>query len=134
MEEIVEDEIQIEMLDTTEAYLQHVVDIALQNFGALERVRGNLLFHVVDVATINIVTSGPLKGVHEDPTDEPADFCFFVHQWALVHVLEPDMEGALSIPELIEMEGLEIAGDVEVYKRFMALGQSRRNSLSIRCQ
>jgi hypothetical protein len=59
----------MQMLDTTESYLALIDRIAFENFGALETVRGNLLFSVQDVAVRHVVTSGPKKVIHDEASD-----------------------------------------------------------------
>jgi hypothetical protein len=122
----------MEMLDTTEAFLEMIERIALQNFGALETVRGNLLFVVQDVAVRNVVTSGPKKGIYGEATDEPAHFIFAIQQWALLHLLDPDPARPMSLAQFVEDGAAVIEGDSKVYERFMSLDEKKRGLVSIR--
>jgi hypothetical protein len=122
----------MEMLDTTEAYLALIDRIAFENFGALETVRGNLLFSVQDVAVRHIVTSGPKKGIHDEATDEPAHFIFVIQQWALLHLLDPDPSRPLGIADFVEQGAAVIEGDPKVYDRFMSLDKKKKGLISIR--
>jgi hypothetical protein len=122
----------LEMLDTTEAYLEMIERIALQNFGALETVGGNLLFMVQDVAVRHVITSGPKKGIHGEATDEPAHFIFAIQQWALLHLLDPDPARPLTLEEFIAEGVAVVQGDAKVYDRFMSLDSKKRGVVSIR--
>jgi hypothetical protein len=124
----------MEMLDSTEAWLGLIDKIAVENFGALETVGGNLLFHVPGIATRLVITSGRNKGLYDEPTEDPAHFIMAVQQWALLHLLEPDPVKPRTVAELVDSGALAIEGDQAVYDRFMALGQKRRGLVSIRLQ
>lgn len=122
----------MEMLDTTEAYFALIDRIAFENFGALETVRGNLLFAVQDVAVRHVVTSGPHKGIHSEATDEPAHFIFAIQQWALLHLLDPDPKRPLTLGAFVEQGAAAVQGDAKVYDRFMALDAKKKGLVSIR--
>jgi hypothetical protein len=125
----------IEMLDVTEAYLQHVDKIALQSFGALELIGGNLLIHIDGVASRTIVASGPRKGLYREVTEQDAIHCAIVMpQWVLLHLIEPDPERPLDLDALVADGTVVMDGDVAIYERFMELPNRRRTALSVRMQ
>lgn len=127
------DDVQLEMLDVTEAYLASIDKIARENVGALETVGGNLLIHVYGVATRTIVTSGPRKGIYDHPTeDDPIAFAFCLPQWALLHVLDPVEGDPFDLEAAVADGTVVLEGDPALYERFMGLGRNKRSLVSVR--
>ncbi len=124
---------ELEPLDVTEVYFDEIDRIACENVGALETVGGNLLIHVFGVGSRTVVTSGPRKGMYPDATDEDTIDCLFcVQQWVLLHLLEPDPDRPIELEQCIEDGSVVVEGDIRLYHRFMRLGRSGKNALSIR--
>lgn len=132
-EDVADDAIELEMLDVTEGYFQKIEQTVIDNVGALERVKGNLMIHVPGVGTRTIITSGPRKGLYRDATEEDElHYVFVVPQWVLLHIVDPDPNDPIDLDALVE-EGVVVSdGDPAVYERLMGLGRTQKNSLSIR--
>lgn len=122
-------------LDVTEAFLQNIDRVAVQSFGALELMGGNLLIHIDDVGTRTIVASGPRKGLYREPTEEDEIHCAVcMPEWVLLHLVEPDPDRPLDLDALADEGVIALDGDLSIYERFMNLGEQRKSSLTIRMQ
>lgn len=122
----------MEILDVTEAFFAEIDRIATLSYGALELIGGNLLVHVDDVGTRTVVCSGRTKGLYTEATDDPIHCALILPQWVLLHLIDPDPARPIDFESLVADGTMVIDGDFGIYERFMALGQKRKNALSIR--
>lgn len=133
LQDLEDEDVQLEMLDVTEAYLHHIDTVAMESFGALELIGGNLLIHIDGVASRTIVSSGRRKGVYRQVTDEDPIHCAIcLPQWALLHLVDPDPVRPLDLDALAADGTITLGGDLDVYDRFMALADRKKNALSVR--
>ena len=118
-----------DVLPPIESYFEALRHMAKEYKLALRTVGGNILIHVLDCASLTIVTKGPRAGVHSEFTDDPIDFTFAVEEWLLVELLDPECN--VDIDAAIADGYMMMEGDYEVYENFMRLAD-RRSMVDIR--
>src|SRR5262249_35300976 len=84
-----------------------------------------------DVATRTIITRGANKGVHEGALDVDVEFALICEEWVLLDLLDPEVKADLK--PLIDEGFLFVQGDVDVWDRYLELGE-QKSLLSVRAQ
>lgn len=118
-----------DMIPPIAGYFEALNQVAKDFEDALPIVGGNILIHVIDCASVMIVTRGRRVGMHTDLTDDPVHFTLAVEEWLLLELLDPESD--VDLDAAVADGYLLMQGDYDVYERFMALAD-RRSMLDIR--
>src|SRR5262245_47424834 len=120
---------EIGMLPPIEDFFALLDRIAAENPKAMELVGGNILIGIRDVATVTIITRGANKGVHQGALDVDVAFALICEEWVLLDLLDADVKTDLK--PLIDEDFLFVQGDVDVWDRYLELGE-QKSLLSVR--
>lgn len=107
-----------------EARLRKTFETA-QRKGKLDEI-GNFSVVVHPVAAWTVLTSGPNAGVHAQMTDDDMAFIMITTPdvFTVMHSDDDAEREAFDIEAVMEQKKIAMHGDVEVYMRFVALGQA----------
>lgn len=96
-----------------------------QRKGKLEEV-GNFSVVVHPEAAWTVLTSGPNAGVHAEMTDDDMAFVMITTPdvFTVMHSEDDEERESFDLDEVMEKNKIAMHGDVEVYMRFVALGQA----------
>lgn len=96
-----------------------------QRKGKLKDI-GNFSVVVYQHAAWTVITDGPRAGVHTEMTDDEMAFMLITtpEVFTVMHSEDEAELEAFDLDEMLENKRVAMHGDVEVYLRFVALGQA----------
>lgn len=94
--------------------------------GKLKDVGGHFSIVVFENAVWTVITDGPKAGVYDAVTEDEMAFIMIATPdvFSIMHSQDSEEIEAFDLDEALEKKRVAMHGDIEVYLRFVALGQA----------